>query len=107
MLPLVSRRDPVMSTLILTLGWFSEVRLVYFYPAIFSRLTAILPGDVVKTSNGDITSIKYNGKECQDQSKFTHLSSGLGSATVESKVTGNYAKVTIKTDTIVRLFIHL
>lgn len=59
----------------------------------------------VKTSNGDITSIKYNGKECQDQSKFTHLSSGLGSATVESKVTGNYAKVTIKTDTIRQYYI--
>ncbi|KAG8744081.1 hypothetical protein FRC10_010868 [Ceratobasidium sp. 414] len=39
----------------------------------------------VKTSNGDITSLKYNGKECQDQSKFTQIGSGLGSATVTSK----------------------
>lgn len=34
--------------------------------------------DIVHTTNGDITSIRFNGKELQDQSKFTHLSSGLG-----------------------------
>ncbi|CAE6412124.1 unnamed protein product [Rhizoctonia solani] len=55
----------------------------------------------VKTSNGDIISLNYNGKECQDQSKFTHISSGLGSATVTFKVSGNYATVTISTTTLV------
>ncbi|KAG9076390.1 hypothetical protein FRC06_009527, partial [Ceratobasidium sp. 370] len=59
----------------------------------------------VKTSNGDITSLKYNGKECQDQSKFTHIGSGLGSATVTSKVSGNYATVTIKTDTLAQYYV--
>ncbi|CAE6495260.1 unnamed protein product [Rhizoctonia solani] len=59
----------------------------------------------VKTSNGDITSLKYNGKECQDQSKFTHISSGLGSATVTSKVSGNYATLTIKTATLTQYYV--
>ncbi|KAG9127072.1 hypothetical protein FRC07_000795 [Ceratobasidium sp. 392] len=36
-------------------------------------------------------SLKYNGKECQDRSKFTHIGSGLGLATVTSKVSGTYA----------------
>ncbi|KAF9046433.1 galactose mutarotase-like domain-containing protein [Panaeolus papilionaceus] len=30
----------------------------------------------INTSNGDITSLTYNGKQLQDSSKFTHLSSG-------------------------------
>lgn len=34
---------------------------------------------LVNGNNGDITSLNYNGKQLQDQSKFTHLSSGLGS----------------------------
>src|SRR5690242_7389756 len=34
-------------------------------------------------SNGDITSMKFNnGPELNDQSKFSQISSGLGSATV-------------------------
>ncbi len=40
----------------------------------------------VNTSNGDIISLDYNGKELQDSTKFTQLSSGLGSATVTSTV---------------------
>ena len=37
----------------------------------------------------DITSIKYRGTELQDSEKGTHLSSGLGSATVSvSQVSG-------------------
>ncbi|EAU85914.2 rhamnogalacturonase B [Coprinopsis cinerea okayama7 len=36
----------------------------------------------INANNGDITSLNYNGKQLQDQSKFTHLSSGLGSASV-------------------------
>ena len=58
--------------------------------------------DIVNTSNGDITSLKFNGKELQDQSKFTQLSSGLGSATVTSSVANSIAVITIKTSTIVR-----
>ncbi len=55
----------------------------------------------VNTSNGDIISLDYNGKELQDSTKFTQLSSGLGSATVTSTVDNDIAVVTIETDTIV------
>ncbi|KAH7337788.1 Rhamnogalacturonase B, N-terminal-domain-containing protein [Rhizoctonia solani] len=59
----------------------------------------------VKTSNGDIISLKYNGKEWQDQSKFTHISSGLGSSTVTSKVSGNNAIVTVETPTLTQCYV--
>ena len=43
----------------------------------------------VNGGNCDITSIKYRGTELQDGEKGTHLSSGLGSATVSvTQVTG-------------------
>lgn len=32
----------------------------------------------VNKANGDITSLNFNGKQLQDSSKFTQLSSGLG-----------------------------
>ncbi|EKM79383.1 hypothetical protein AGABI1DRAFT_120786 [Agaricus bisporus var. burnettii JB137-S8] len=58
----------------------------------------------IHTTNGDITSIRFNGKELQDQSKFTHLSSGLGKiskiSSVTSSVANNIAVVTIRTNTI-------
>jgi rhamnogalacturonan endolyase len=44
---------------------------------------------LVFTVNGkscDITSIKYRGEEFQYPSKGSHISSGLGSATVKSEV---------------------
>ncbi|KAG8718172.1 hypothetical protein FRC09_013068 [Ceratobasidium sp. 395] len=59
----------------------------------------------VSTTNGDITSLKYNGVEYQDSSKFTQISSGLGSATVSSKVSGNYATITIATDTLTQYYV--
>lgn len=60
---------------------------------------------VINTSNGDVVSMKFNGKELQDQSKFTQLSSGLGSATVTSNVANNIATITIKTSTITHYYI--
>ncbi|CAE6482754.1 unnamed protein product [Rhizoctonia solani] len=48
----------------------------------------------VSTTNGDITSLKYGNIECQDSSKYTHIGSGLGSATVSYRISGNYAIVT-------------
>lgn len=57
--------------------------------------------DQVSTTSGDITSLKYNSVEYQDSSKYTHIGSGLGSATVTSKVSGNYATITIATSTLV------
>src|SRR5262245_38365056 len=56
----------------------------------------------VRQSNGDIASIKWNDRELNDQSKASHLSSGLGSATVTSSLSpsGTTALVTITTSTV-------
>ncbi|TCD69019.1 hypothetical protein EIP91_009082 [Steccherinum ochraceum] len=60
----------------------------------------------INKSNGDLTSLKFNGKELQDQSKFTQLSSGLGSATVTSSINNNnIAIITIRTSTITHYYI--
>ncbi|CAE6468330.1 unnamed protein product [Rhizoctonia solani] len=59
----------------------------------------------VSTSSGDITSLKYNNIECQDSSKYTHIGSGLGSATVSYKVSGNYATITIDTSTLTQYYV--
>lgn len=49
----------------------------------------------IHTGTGDIRSIVYSGKELQDQSKFSHIASGFGSATVTYKtVNSNYIVVT-------------
>lgn len=42
----------------------------------------------VNGDNCDITSIKYRGEEFQYASKGSHISSGLGSATVASTIIG-------------------
>lgn len=42
----------------------------------------------VNGNNCDITSIKYRGEELQYASKGSHISSGLGSATVGSTIIG-------------------
>ncbi|KAI2627646.1 polysaccharide lyase family 4 protein [Hypoxylon sp. NC1633] len=62
---------------------------------------------LVFTVNGgscDITSIKYRGTELQDSSQGTHLSSGLGSASVSAQTVSansvNYVKVTCTTSTL-------
>ncbi|CUA67917.1 rhamnogalacturonase B [Rhizoctonia solani] len=59
----------------------------------------------VSTTNGDITSIKYNGKELQYSKKFTQIGSGLGSATVSSKVSGSTATITIATSTLTQYYV--
>ncbi|KII94556.1 polysaccharide lyase family 4 protein [Plicaturopsis crispa FD-325 SS-3] len=59
----------------------------------------------VNTANGDITSLKYAGYECQDQTKFSQLSSGLGSATVTYKVSGSYIVVFVRTDTLSHYYV--
>ena len=40
----------------------------------------------VNSASCDITSILYRGEELQDSSKGSHISSGLGSATVKSEI---------------------
>ncbi|KAL1631986.1 hypothetical protein SLS56_004031 [Neofusicoccum ribis] len=49
----------------------------------------------ISRSSCDITSIKYRGEEFQYSGKGSHISSGLGSATVSSQiVSSTYAKIT-------------
>lgn len=55
----------------------------------------------VSTTSGDVTSLVYGSTECQDSSKYTHIGSGLGTATVSYKTSGNYITITIATDTLV------
>ncbi|CAE7162614.1 unnamed protein product [Rhizoctonia solani] len=59
----------------------------------------------VSTTSGDITSLKYGSIECQDSSKYTHIGSGLGSATVSYKTSGNYITVTIATSTLTQYYV--
>ncbi|CCO35774.1 hypothetical protein BN14_09894 [Rhizoctonia solani AG-1 IB] len=59
----------------------------------------------VSTSNGDITSIKYDEVEYQYSKAYTQIASGLGSATVTYKTSGNYVTVTIGTDTLTQYYI--
>ncbi|KNZ80904.1 putative rhamnogalacturonate lyase A [Termitomyces sp. J132] len=59
----------------------------------------------INTANGDITSMLFNGKQLQDSTKFTQLSSGLGSATVTSSVANNIAVIKITTSTIAHYYI--
>src|SRR4029078_553022 len=56
----------------------------------------------VRQSSGDITSIRWNDRELKDPSKASHLSSGLGTATVTSSLSpsGTTALITIATSTV-------
>jgi rhamnogalacturonan endolyase len=56
----------------------------------------------VSQTSGDITSIQWNGKELNDQSKASQLSSGLGSATVSFSLSpsGTTSVITIATSTL-------
>ncbi|VDC03975.1 unnamed protein product [Peniophora sp. CBMAI 1063] len=62
----------------------------------------------VQSTNGDIVSIKYNGVESQDQSKFSQIASGLGSASCAWEQTGhsnNYIKITCTTSTLTQYYV--
>jgi rhamnogalacturonan endolyase len=49
----------------------------------------------INQSDGDMTSLNYNGVELQDQSSFSQVESGLGSgASVTAVQTGNYILIT-------------
>ncbi|KAI0517919.1 polysaccharide lyase family 4 protein [Xylaria bambusicola] len=55
----------------------------------------------VSGTSCDITSIKYRNVELQGRSKGSHISSGLGTATVSAtQVNGKYVKVTCATSTL-------
>lgn len=55
----------------------------------------------INQDNGDLTSLVYAGKQLQDQSKFSHIRSGLGSgATTTATVYGsNYIKIAVTDST--------
>ena len=56
----------------------------------------------VSQTSGDITSIQWNGKELNDPSKGSHLSSGLGSANVSFSLSpsGTTSVIAIETSTV-------
>jgi rhamnogalacturonan endolyase len=53
----------------------------------------------VRQSNGDMTSLKYNGRELQSQTKPAHVESGLGTATVTASQNGSVIVITESTNT--------
>jgi len=58
---------------------------------------------LVDRTNGDITSMKFNGIEAQDQSgKHSQISSGIGASCswVQTGNNGNYIKITCTTSTL-------
>jgi len=56
----------------------------------------------VSQTSGDITSIQWNGRELNDRAKGSHLSSGLGSATVSFSLSpsGTTSVITIATSAL-------
>lgn len=48
------------------------------------------------SSNGDITSLKYNGVEYQGTGKASAINSGLGTSTVTGETVNGYVKITVK-----------
>ncbi|KAL0570853.1 hypothetical protein V5O48_011108 [Marasmius crinis-equi] len=62
----------------------------------------------VNSTNGDITSLKYNGIEAQDQgSRHSQISSGIGASCdwVRTGNSDNYIKITCTTDTLVQYYV--
>jgi len=60
----------------------------------------------VSKSTGDIVSLLYNGIQCQDSSKMSHIGSGLGSSNVTaSSINSQYIKITVTTSTLTQYYI--
>ncbi|QRW13534.1 rhamnogalacturonate lyase [Ceratobasidium sp. AG-Ba] len=62
----------------------------------------------VDKNSGDITSMKYNGIEAQDQSKRSHIASGLGTAPcswTQTGNSGNYIKIACVTSTLTQYYV--
>ncbi|PPR02269.1 hypothetical protein CVT24_011618 [Panaeolus cyanescens] len=63
---------------------------------------------VVASNSGDITSMKFNGIEVQDQgSKKSHISSGIGAScsAVRTGNDNNYVKITCTTPTLTQYYV--
>ncbi|KAJ1558068.1 hypothetical protein HK405_014490, partial [Cladochytrium tenue] len=58
----------------------------------------------VNQANGDVISILYNGVQLQDSSKFSQLSSGLGSATVTASTVSSTVVVKCVTSTLTHYY---
>ncbi|KAG7039202.1 rhamnogalacturonase B [Colletotrichum scovillei] len=50
----------------------------------------------VNRTNGDITSLLYNGVQFQSTSKMSQINSGLGTSTVTADTISGHAKITVK-----------
>lgn len=60
----------------------------------------------INQTNGDLVSLLYSGKELQDQTKFSGIASGLGSATVTATTFGtDYVVVACSTSTLTHYYI--
>ncbi|RPB24684.1 rhamnogalacturonate lyase A [Terfezia boudieri ATCC MYA-4762] len=60
----------------------------------------------VSKSTGDIVSLLYNGTQCQDSSKMSHIGSGLRSRNVAaSTINSQYIKITVTTPTLTQYYI--
>lgn len=53
-----------------------------------------------RRSNGDVTSLKYNGVEYQGTSKASAINSGLGTSTVTGETINGYVKITVKSSSL-------
>ncbi|CAE6424308.1 unnamed protein product [Rhizoctonia solani] len=58
----------------------------------------------VEKTSGDITSMLFNGIQAQDQTKRSHISSGIGATCTWSKI-GNYIKIPCVTSTLTHYYI--
>jgi rhamnogalacturonan endolyase len=54
----------------------------------------------VHRSNGDLTSLKYNGIEYQSSSHASSINSGLGASTVTIENINGYIKITVKSNSL-------
>ena len=63
----------------------------------------------VNKANCDIVSLRYQGVELQDQSRFSHIGSGLGSSgtqvTAATSADGTVATVTCTTPTLTHYYV--
>ncbi|CCA74880.1 related to ASD-1 rhamnogalacturonase B precursor [Serendipita indica DSM 11827] len=59
----------------------------------------------VNSNTCDITSLVYRGAEYQYQSTYSHIGSGLGSASVSATQSGSYIKVTCVTSTLTHYYV--
>ncbi|KEP51730.1 polysaccharide lyase family 4 protein [Rhizoctonia solani 123E] len=59
----------------------------------------------VDKRNGDVTSMLFNGIQAQDQSRRSHIVSGLGTAPCSWTKIGNYIKITCTTSTLTQYYV--